>query len=71
MLSVVHDLSLARRYGTHALLLDRGRAVAQGTMCEALTDDRLQSVYGMDVAGWMRELLGVWNDEMGEDCHEA
>ena len=46
-------------------------AVAQGTMREALTDDRLQSVYGMDVAGWMRELLGVWNDEMGEDCHEA
>ena len=71
VLSVVHDLSLARRYGTHALLLDRGRAVAQGTMREALTDDRLQSVYGMDVAGWMRELLGVWNDEMGEDCHEA
>ena len=71
VLSVVHDLSLARRYGTHALLLDRGHAVAQGTVREALADDRLQAVYGMDVAGWMRELLGVWNDEMGEDCHEA
>ncbi|MGN0996923.1 MAG: ABC transporter ATP-binding protein [Candidatus Ventricola sp.] len=60
VLSVVHDLSLARRYGTHALLLDHGRAVAQGPVRDALTDDCLQRVYGMDVAGWMRELLGVW-----------
>ena len=63
VLSVVHDLSLARRYGTHALLLDRGRAMAQGTARDALTDDNLRSVYGMDVAQWMRQLLGVWSAE--------
>ena len=37
VLSVVHDLSLARRYGTHAVLMDGGRCVARGTMEETMT----------------------------------
>ena len=60
VLSVVHDLSLARRYGTHAVLMDGGRCIARGTMEETLTPGNLARVYGMDVGGWMRELLGQW-----------
>ena len=60
VLSVVHDLSLARRYGTHAVLMDGGRCVARGTMEETMTPENLARVYGMDVGGWMRELLGQW-----------
>ena len=60
VLSVVHDLSLALRYGTHAALLDGGRCVAQGTAREALAPEHLAQVYGMDVRSWMRELLGEW-----------
>lgn len=60
VLSVVHDLSLARRYGTHAVLLDHGRGVAQGTIRETLTPEHLQAVYGMDVCGWMREMYAQW-----------
>lgn len=60
VISVVHDLSLARRYGTHAVLMNRGRGVAQGDICEVLTPGNLQSVYEMDVYGWMREMLGQW-----------
>ena len=30
VMSVVHDLSLARRYGTQAVLMDHGQSVAQG-----------------------------------------
>ena len=60
VLSVVHDLSLARRYVTHAVLMDGGRCVARGTMEETLTPENLARVYGMDVGGWMRELLGQW-----------
>ena len=61
--SVVHDLSLARAYGTHALLLREGRAMAQGTVAEALSRENLQQAYGMDVHGWMRELLSQWPQE--------
>ena len=60
VLSVVHDLSLALRYGTHAVLMDGGRCVAQGTTREALTPENLARVYRMDVAGYMRELTEPW-----------
>ncbi|MBQ3223471.1 MAG: ABC transporter ATP-binding protein [Clostridia bacterium] len=60
VLSVVHDLSLAKKYGTHAVLMDRGACVAQGPLKEVLTPDHLQAVYAMDVYGWMREMLGQW-----------
>ena len=60
VLSVVHDLSLARRYGTHAVLMNCGKGVAQGKIGDVLTRDNLQAVYGMDVYGWMRDMLGQW-----------
>lgn len=58
--TVVHDLSLARKYGTRALLLDRGRVIAAGDAAETLSGGNLRTAYGMDVEGWMRELLLQW-----------
>lgn len=63
VLSVVHDLSLAAKYGTHALLLNEGRCVAQGNVREVFTRERLQSVYQMDVYAWMQGLLAQWTTE--------
>lgn len=60
VMSVVHDLSLARRYGTHAVLMDHGQCAAQGTIGGTLTRDNLQAVYEMDVCGWMREMYAQW-----------
>ena len=60
VVSVVHDLSLARRYGTHAVLMDRGRCAARGPVGDVLTPDALGRVYGMDVYAWMREMLAQW-----------
>ena len=61
VVTVMHDLSLARKYGSHALLLDRGRCAAQGKASEVLTPEALQNVYQMDGYGWIRDLLGSWN----------
>jgi len=60
VLSVVHDLSLARRYGTHAILMDQGRCAAQGEIAQVLTPDNLRGAYDMDVYAWMREMLAQW-----------
>lgn len=60
VLSVVHDLSLARRYGTHAVLMNHGKCVTQGEINDVLTPDNLRSVYDMDVYGWMHEMLEQW-----------
>ena len=61
VISVVHDLSLARRFGTKAMLMHRGKCVAQGAMEEAFAPALLRQVYEMDVHAWMRELLDTWN----------
>ncbi|HNW03897.1 MAG TPA: ABC transporter ATP-binding protein [Oscillospiraceae bacterium] len=63
VMSVVHDLSLARTYGTDALLMDQGRAAAYGSIDEVLSPDNLRSVYSMDVYGWMRKMLSQWDDQ--------
>ena len=60
VITVMHDLTLAKRYGTHALLMNEGKAAACGAAAEVLTPENLQAVYGMDIAGWMRESLAVW-----------
>ncbi len=62
VISVVHDLSLAMAYGTSAVLLDRGEAVASGSVREVLSPENLERVYGMDVYGWMRSMLGQWEN---------
>lgn len=62
VLSVVHDLSLARRYGTHAILMDHGKSIAHGEIREVMAPDTLQQVYGMNVYEWMREMLSQWQE---------
>lgn len=63
VISVVHDLSLARRYGTEALLMNHGECVSFGPMDQALSPRNLQAVYEMDVYGWMRHLMAPWKAE--------
>ena len=60
VISVVHDLSLARAYGTDAVLLQKGRSVMTGPIGEAFTPDTLNGVYDMDVGDWMRRMLSQW-----------
>ena len=62
VVSVVHDLSLARAYGTRTLLLDRGQVVADGTMDKVFSDEVLNRVYHMDVRDWMLRMLDQWKE---------
>ena len=64
VISVVHDLSLARAYGSHALLLDRGRLLAAGDARAVLNPENLQTAYAMDVFAWMRQMLGQWQESL-------
>ncbi len=61
VISVVHDLSLARSYGSHALLMNHGSAIACGTISEVFQPDYLNAAYQMDVGGWMQQMLRSWN----------
>lgn len=60
VISIVHDLSLARLYGTDALLLNHGKIVASGEPENVISEKYLSSVYSMDVVGYMRTVLSAW-----------
>ena len=47
VLAVLHDVSLASHFATHAVLLSQGRVVAQGPAVEVLSVERLSQVYGI------------------------
>ncbi len=63
VISVVHDLSIARRYGSHALLMREGQCLAQGSKAAVLDSAHLNAAYGMDVYAWMHELAAPWMDK--------
>ena len=60
VISVVHDLSLARAYGTHALLMQKGKIIAFGEIESVMTPENINGVYDMDVYAWMRSMYGQW-----------
>ena len=62
ILSVVHDLGLARTYGSKALLLDKGTVAAYGCMDEVFSDAVINSAYGLDIRRWMSSLYSRWTD---------
>ncbi len=62
VITVMHDLSAARAFGTRVLLLNGGRCVSQGGVEEVLSREHLKEVYGMDVHAWMRDLLSRWQE---------
>ena len=66
VVSVVHDLSLAKAFGTNALLMHRGKTIAQGTVDEVLSPTNLDPVYGMDVYQWMQDMLSQWKKDEGK-----
>ncbi len=60
IITVVHDLSLAKAYGRKALLLKEGKTLASGDTKAVLSDENLKKAYSMDVNAWMREMLRAW-----------
>lgn len=61
ILSVVHDLSLACKFGSHALLLDKGKVRQYNVAKEVFLSDELQSVYQMDVPHYLSEKHAIWS----------
>lgn len=61
VVSVVHDLSLSKAYGTHAILLNHGNIVKKGLIDDVFTKDILNDVYNIDVYAWMNKMYSQWN----------
>ena len=62
VVGVMHDINLAIRLSENIMVMKNGEIVAIGRTGDVLTDGLLASVYGIDVAGYMRESLKRWDD---------
>lgn len=60
VIASVHDLNTVYSYGTKALLMNRGKVHSEGAVDEVLKRENLKSVYNVDVAEWMKNLLKHW-----------
>jgi len=60
LISVFHDLNLARLFGDTAIILNNGTIAACGKIDEILNGETLNSVYGINIRAFMRESLEGW-----------
>lgn len=56
MLSVVHDLSMAKLYGDKAVLLCDGKIYSKGNISDVFSENNLYETYGIDVKEYMRRI---------------
>jgi len=60
LIGVFHDLNLARYFGDTAILMNEGNLAACGSIEEMLNSEILETVYGIDIRGFMRKSLEKW-----------
>jgi len=60
LISVFHDLNLARLFGDKAVVLNNGTLAASGKTEDVLNSGILNDVYGVDIRDFMRESLEKW-----------
>jgi len=60
LISVFHDLNLARLFGDTAVVLNNGTLAANGKIEDVLNSGILSDVYGIDIRGFMQDSLEKW-----------
>ena len=60
VIGVFHDINLALQFADKLIFLKDGIIQASGKKDEVLNREILQSVYGMDVAEWMKDSFNLW-----------
>ena len=60
VIGVMHDINLAMRLSEHVLVMKDGKILVKGITQEIISDSLLKEVYGIDVAGYMRQSLKKW-----------
>jgi iron complex transport system ATP-binding protein len=60
IIAIIHDLNLAHKYGTKALLIKEGKNISCGDVKESLTRENLRKTYDIDIFDWMQTLLENW-----------
>lgn len=57
VIAALHDLDLARRFCTRLVVMNEGKIAADGALADALTPERLATVFGVSMADLRRSEL--------------
>lgn len=60
IISVVHDIALAKYYGNKAVLLNKGKVQASGLVENVLNKNQLNKVYDMDISNYFNKIYKGW-----------
>jgi len=61
VITVLHDLNLARSYSDFAVIMKDGRAIGRGAPGSLFNSGLLREAYGIDVRAFMLKSLQKWN----------
>lgn len=61
LISVFHDLNLARQFADTALVMENGETAACGKINTILNSETLNDVFGINIRKFMKESLEKWN----------
>jgi iron complex transport system ATP-binding protein len=62
LISVFHDLNMARQFGDTAIIMNNGAIFADGKIDEILNSEAVNKVYGIDIQKFMLRSLKNWNN---------
>ena len=60
VVGVLHDLNLVQYFADNVLMLKDGQIVTYGNPQTVLNDPILDDLYGIDIKGFMTEILKKW-----------
>lgn len=60
IISCIHDLSLAKKFGNKFLLLKDGCQVSFGDVKNALSNNNLSKTFDMDIVAYMKDINSLW-----------
>lgn len=60
VIGVLHDLNLVQMFSEEVVMIKEGKVIKSGKSKEVLEEERLKSVYGIDIKSFMIEALEKW-----------
>lgn len=63
VIGVLHDLNLVHFFSDDVCLLDKGQIVCYGKSEDVFNGNKLEEVYGIDIKGFMIDVLNKWKIE--------
>ena len=60
VVGVLHDLNLVQYFADNVLMLQNGKVVSYGPPQKVLNDPVLDDLYGIDIKGFMLNILKKW-----------